>query len=81
MSSIERSKEMKKIAVCLALTTVIGVGAPAMAEVPEGVKKVGNAIAWPFRKLGEGMKAAGSKMKGAFKKDGPPASSSATPGQ
>jgi len=69
------NKEMNKIAVCLALTIAIGVGAPATAEVPEGVKKVGNAIAWPFRKLGEGMKSAGSKVKGAFKKDGPPASS------
>lgn len=67
---------MKKIAVCLALTIAVGVVAPAKAEVPEGVKKVGNAIAWPFRKFGEGMKAAGSKVKGAFKKDGPPASGS-----
>lgn len=37
-------------------------------KVKAGAKKVGNAIVWPFKKMGQGMKAMGEKTKKMFKK-------------
>ena len=33
-------------------------------KVVAGAKKVGSAIVWPFKKMGEGMKAVGKKITG-----------------
>jgi hypothetical protein len=33
-------------------------------KVVAGCKKVGTAIVWPFKKLGQGMKAVGHKISG-----------------
>lgn len=33
-------------------------------KVVTGAKKVGNAIVWPFKKIGEGAKAVGKKVTG-----------------
>ncbi len=58
---------MKKASVFVALMAVLSVSSsPAFAEdkpVVSGVKKVGTAIVWPFKKVGEGMKAVFKKMK------------------
>jgi putative cell wall-binding protein len=32
-------------------------------KMQEGAKKVGSAIVWPFKKMGQGLKAMGNGMK------------------
>lgn len=42
-------------------------GSPAWADdnkLVAGVKKVGSAIVWPFKKVGQGFKAVGKKLSG-----------------
>lgn len=61
---------MKKYA---ALAIVVAVAttafAPAAMAADDGpMKKVGNAIVWPFKKMGQGLKAVGNGMKKPFKK-------------
>jgi hypothetical protein len=60
---------MKK-SVALAVLSVIVLSASTGAanaadnKVVAGAKKVGVAIVWPFKKIGEGMKAVGKKVTG-----------------
>jgi hypothetical protein len=60
---------MKK-AVALSVLSVIvlsastGSAVAADNKVKAGAKKVGVAIVWPFKKIGEGMKAVGKKVTG-----------------
>lgn len=61
---------MKK-SVALAVLSVIVLSASSGAaanaadnKVVAGAKKVGLAIVWPFKKIGEGMKAVGKKVTG-----------------
>ncbi|MBZ0295055.1 MAG: hypothetical protein K8L99_21000 [Anaerolineae bacterium] len=58
---------MRKIGTLLVAMTVAAVVAqsPALAE-DAAIKKVGGAIAWPFKKLGQGVKAAGNGAKKVF---------------
>jgi len=58
---------MRNIGNILVALTILAVTAqsPAMAE-DSAVKKTGNAIAWPFKKLGQGVKAAGNGVKKVF---------------
>ncbi|MDZ4838152.1 MAG: hypothetical protein SGJ27_30585 [Candidatus Melainabacteria bacterium] len=62
---------MKKYA---ALMLVIAVASttfatPVQAADDSAVKKVGNAITWPFRKVGQGLKAMGNGAKKLVKRD------------
>lgn len=60
---------MKK-SLALTLLSVLAISAStgtAMADdnkVVAGAKKVGSAIVWPFKKLGQGLKAVGKKVSG-----------------
>ncbi len=60
---------MKK-SLALMLLSVLAISAStgaAMADdnkVVAGAKKIGSAIVWPFKKLGQGLKAAGKKVTG-----------------
>lgn len=60
---------MKK-SVALAMLSVLVLAASTGAadaadnKVVAGAKKVGLAIVWPFKKLGEGAKAVGKKVTG-----------------
>jgi hypothetical protein len=61
---------MKKYA---ALVIVLAVAssafAPAALAADDGpMKKVGNAIVWPFKKMGQGLKAVGNGTKKIFKR-------------
>ena len=61
---------MKKSVALLSLLSVLAISASngsAMAadnKVVAGAKKVGSAIAWPFKKVGAGLKAVGKKISG-----------------
>ena len=49
------------------LITLNSTGTAALADdnkVVAGAKKVCNAIVWPFKKIGEGLKTAGKKITG-----------------
>lgn len=55
----------------LALIVVAATAGAASADggkivdgAKSGAKKVGHAIAWPFKKIGHGMKAVGKKVSG-----------------
>ena len=37
--------------------------AQADSKIQNGAKKVGSAVAWPFKKMGQGLKAMGHGMK------------------
>lgn len=55
---------MKKYAaLMLALAVASTTFAPVQAADDSAVKKVGNAITWPFRKMGQGLKAMGNGAK------------------
>ena len=62
---------MKKLTVCLLVATIATLSyGPAHAEgsIKSGAKKCGNAIAWPFKKIGAGFKSVGSGIKKTFSK-------------
>ena len=61
----------KSLAIALVSAFVLSATAGAMAansssdnKVVAGAKKVGNAICWPFKKVGEGTKNAWKKVTG-----------------
>ncbi len=58
----------KSVALTLLSTIVLasstGSAVAADNKVVAGAKKVGTAIVWPFKKVGEGMKAVGKKVTG-----------------
>ncbi|HEY9790995.1 MAG TPA: hypothetical protein V6D22_11385 [Candidatus Obscuribacterales bacterium] len=62
----------KSLAIALVSAFVLSATAGAMAanssnsdnKVVAGAKKVGNAIVWPFKKVGEGTKNAWKKVTG-----------------
>jgi len=62
--------EMKKslaLAIIVAATTASAANADAAKVVDgakSGAKKVGHAVVWPFKKMGQGMKAVGKKITG-----------------
>lgn len=61
---------MKKYAALLLVLAMASTTfAPAQAEDESAVKKVGNAITWPFRKVGQGLKAMGNGAKKIVKRD------------
>lgn len=60
---------MKKSIALAAMAVIVfsaSVGAANAADnkVVAGAKKIGVAIVWPFKKVGEGMKAVGKKVTG-----------------
>lgn len=60
---------MKKYAALVVVLAVASTAfAPAQAADDSPVKKVGNAIVWPFKKMGQGLKAVGNGTKKIFKK-------------
>ena len=67
---VDRSSVMKKsLAFALLSAMILSASNGAMAagsdnKVVAAGKKVGQAIVWPFKKMGEGMKAVGNKIKG-----------------
>lgn len=69
LSHLIKEFSMKKYA---ALAIVLAVAstafAPAMAADDGPAKKLGNAIVWPFKKMGQGLKAVGNGIKKPFKK-------------
>jgi hypothetical protein len=48
----------------LAITASAGAAQAADNKLKDGAKKVGSAIVWPFKKMGEGIKAVGKKISG-----------------
>ncbi len=58
----------KSVALTLLSTIVIaastGAAVAADNKVKAGAKKVATAVVWPFKKVGEGMKAVGKKVTG-----------------
>ncbi len=59
-------KKYLPVAVVLGIA-LTNVGSDASAEdgkVVAGAKKVGNAVTWPFKKVGQGLKAVGKKISG-----------------
>jgi hypothetical protein len=51
----------------IAIIAANGMGSPAWADdnkIVTGMKKVGSAIVWPFKKVGQGLKAVGKKLTG-----------------
>jgi hypothetical protein len=63
----------KSLAIALVSAFVMTAGAGAMAanttstsdnKFVAGAKKVGAGVAWPFKKVGQGMKAVGHKITG-----------------
>lgn len=60
---------MKKYAaLILALAVSSTAFAPAQAADDSAVQKVGKAIVWPFKKVGQGLKAVGSGAKKLVKR-------------
>lgn len=60
-------KKSLALAVIIAATTAGAANADAAKIVDgakTGAKKVGHAIVWPFKKVGQGMKAVGKKVTG-----------------
>jgi hypothetical protein len=60
------SEKMKKVMTLLAASVVVlsaCTAAHADNKVQDGAKKVGSAIVWPFKKMGQGLKAMGNGMK------------------
>lgn len=60
---------MRSVALALAAVVVMSAASTSAAvaadnKVVAGAKKVGVAIVWPFKKIGEGMKAVGKKVTG-----------------
>ena len=61
----------KSLALTVLSVLVLSATSGAMAanssndnKVVAGAKKVGQAIVWPFKKVGAGLKVVGNKMKG-----------------
>lgn len=60
-------KKSLAIALIVAATTAGAAyadGGKIVDGAKSGAKKVGHAIAWPFKKVGAGMKAVGKKVTG-----------------
>lgn len=56
----------KNFALGLAVALAVSSASAASAEdskIKAGAKKVGGAIAWPFKKVGQGLKAMGNGAK------------------
>lgn len=60
---MKKSVALSVLAVLL-MSASVGVANAADNKVVAGAKKVGVAIVWPFKKVGEGMKAVGKKITG-----------------
>ena len=60
----------KSLAIALLSVSLLSLGTGCMAanssdnKVVTGAKKMGQAIVWPFKKVGQGMKAVGKKVTG-----------------
>jgi hypothetical protein len=60
-------KKSLALALIVAATTAGAAYADAakvMDGAKSGAKKVGHAVVWPFKKVGQGMKAVGKKVTG-----------------
>jgi len=63
------SSSMKKYAALILVLAVASTAfAPAQAADDSPIKKVGNAIVWPFKKMGQGLKAMGNGAKKIVKR-------------
>lgn len=61
---------MKKYAaLLLALAVASTTFVPAQAADDSAVQKAGKAIVWPFKKMGQGLKAVGNGAKKLVKRD------------
>lgn len=61
---MKKSLALALIVVATTASAASADGAKIMDGAKAGAKKVGNAVVWPFKKMGQGMKAVGKKMTG-----------------
>ncbi len=56
-------KLMTLLASCVVVVSACNAASAADNKLQTGMKKVGTAVVWPFKKVGQGLKAMGNGMK------------------